>query len=577
MNRNVESHFSELPSIDIERSIFDHSHTHKTSWNCAELIPFYIDEVLPGDTFNVSTSFVARLQTLLNPIMDNVYLDYYYFFVRAQNTWTHWKEFMGENNDSAWIPQNEYSVPKINSPENGWSTGTIADYFGIPVGVEFSTADGSDKLAPIALPFRAYAQICQEWFRDQNLSDPLNIPLGDSNQTGSNGSSYINDVANGGKPFLVAKYHDYFTSCLPSPQKGNAVSFGANPIASISGNLPVYTKSDNIPEAYLKDNHYLNIVNGVNGNTYTTNKGLGTYYLSGDDAHSVMNRYGSTTSNPDDGYPIPANLWTDLSGATLSVSGVSFTINELRLAFQLQKFYEKWSRAGSRYRETLRYMFGCTPEDQMIYIPEYLGGHRVPIQIHQIVNQASSSGEYLGDVGAMSNTASVEDDFIKSFSCHGWIIGVACVRYDHSYPQGLSKLWTHDDRFSYYFPVFANIGEQPVYTYEIDATQYAGKNRTDVFGYQEAWASPYRYSPDRVSGEMRPGISNSLASWHLSDYYQAQPELSDSWIREDKTNIDRVLAVTSSVSNQIFADFYIKATVTRAMPMYSIPGLIDHH
>ena len=240
MNRNVESHFSQLPSVDIERSIFDHSHTHKTSWNIGELIPFYVDEVLPGDTWKVDTSFVARLQTLLTPIMDNVYLDYYYFFVRSQNTWSHWKEFMGENSDSAWIPENEYTVPKINSPENGWNVGTIADYMGIPVGVEFSTADGTDKLAPIALPFRGYAQICQEWFRDQNLSDPLNIPLGDSNQTGSNGSSYINDVANGGKPFLVAKYHDYFTSCLPSPQKGNPVSFGANPIVSGNSSLPVF-------------------------------------------------------------------------------------------------------------------------------------------------------------------------------------------------------------------------------------------------------------------------------------------------------------------------------------------------
>lgn len=578
MNRNVESHFSELPSVDIERSIFDHSHTHKTSWNVGELIPFYVDEVLPGDTYNVTTSFVARLQTLLTPIMDNVYLDTYYFFVPSRITWTHWKEFMGENADSAWIPQVEYPIPKINSPENGWNVGTIADYMGIPTGVEFSTADGTDGLAPIALPFRAYALICQEWFRDQNLSDPLNIPLGDSNQTGSNGSSYINDVVNGGKPFLAAKYHDYFTSCLPSPQKGNPVSFGASPIATISGNLPVYTGADNSKIESPAEMHW----------RYTSYQDQGPVNLTRSKNVTVVGEKGTdtdtrkTTYNANDqtdvGYGIvPANLYADAAAASLSVSGVSFTINELRLAFQLQKFYEKWARAGSRYRETLKVMFGVTPADSRMMIPEYLGGHRVPIQIHQVTNSAASSGEYLGDVGAMSNTADVHEDFVKSFTEHGYVIGVCCVRYDHSYPQGLSRMWTHDDRYSYYFPVFANIGEQPVYTYEIDATQYAGKKRTDVFGYQEAWASPYRYHSDRVSGEMRPGISNSLASWHLSDYYVAQPELSDSWIREDKANVDRVLAVTSSLSNQVFADFYIKATVTRAMPMYSIPGLIDHH
>ena len=230
MNRNVESHFAELPGVDIERSIFDRSATHKTSFNTGELIPFFWDEVLPGDTFNVSTSLVARLQTLLTPIMDNIYLDTYYFFVPNRLTWEHWCQFMGENSDSAWLPAVTYNMPRIASPENGWNVGTIADYLGVPTGVEFYTSAGTveaplDNLAPDALLFRAYALICNEWFRDQNLSDPLNIPTGDSDQTGSTGSSYVNDVANGGKPFKVAKYHDYFTSCLPSPQKGPAVTF----------------------------------------------------------------------------------------------------------------------------------------------------------------------------------------------------------------------------------------------------------------------------------------------------------------------------------------------------------------
>ena len=566
MNRNVESHFSELPKVDIERSIFDRSSSHKTSFDVGELIPFFIDEVLPGDTFNVTTSCVVRLQTPLTPIMDNLYLDTYYFYVPNRIVWSHWKEFMGENSSSAWIPESEYNVPRLVPPAAGWNVGTIADYFGIPVGINSS---GKVIRSPIALPFRAYAAICDQWFRDQNLSDPLNYSVGDSNENGSNGSNYVNDVALGGKPFKVAKYHDYFTSCLPAPQKGPSVGLFPNSPNTAVNNFgsyalhyaPVYARNANVvfdttnPRFRLK----MQTANDTERNVVQV----------ATETTGVSDIKWSTSTS---GGLSPSNLWADLSQ-----SGI--TINELRAAFQVQKYYEKNARAGTRYREILKEHFGITSSDARLQIPEYLGGHRIPLSIHQVANQSQGESDFLGDLGAMSNTSDVHEDFIKSFEEHGFVIGVCCVRYDHSYPQGLERFWCRTNKLDYYFPVFANIGEQIVYRDEIYYKAYDDQSAfvsNMVFGYQEAWAE-YRYKPSRVSGEMRPGVSNSLATWHLADYYDSMPTLSDSWIREDKGNVDRVLSVTSSTSNQVFADFYVKNIATRPMPVYSIPGLIDHH
>lgn len=555
MNRNVESHFSQLPSIDIQRSIFDRSSTHKTSMNAGELIPIYVDEVLPGDSWRMTTSKVVRAQTMLTPIMDNIYLDTYFFYVPSRLVWTHWKEFFGENNTSAWIQPVQYAVPAISSPSGGFVTNTIADYMGLPVGVSWNA---TDKFAPSALPLRCYAKICDDWFRDENLTDPLNIPTGDSNQTGSNGTNYINDVANGGMPFKVAKYHDYFTSCLPDPQKGPAVTFGTT--AKIDDDAVVRTKSTDHRSTFSTAMHY--VQNGGLGTTGTT---LGMTSAGGAVAGGSAVS-GSHNIEPSNLYAITKDL---------TVSGASFTINELRLAFQLQKFYEKQARGGTRYIEILKQHFGVTSPDARLQRSEYLGGNRIPIAIHEVTNSAQSSNDFLGDLGAKSVTSDIHEDFERSFTEHGYVIGVCCIRYDHSYPQGLERFWTRKSFEQFYFPVFANIGEQPVYDCEIYADATTMANDT-VFGYQEAWAD-YRYKPDRVSGEMRPGIANTLASWHLADYYSEKPTLSDGWIREDKTNIDRTLAVTSSVANQFFADFYFQCITTRPMPTYSIPGLIDHH
>ncbi len=568
MNRNVESHFALNPTrIDLSRSTFDRSSSVKTSFNAGDIVPFFLEEVLPGDTFNVKSSKVVRMQTLLTPMMDNVYLDTYYFFVPNRLVWKHWKEFNGENTESAWIPETTYEVPQITSPANtGWAVGTIADYFGIPTGVP--------NLSVSALPFRAYALIMNDWFRDQNLSDPLVVPDDDATVSGVNTGTFVSDVAKGGKPYIAAKYHDYFTSCLPSPQKGPDVVI---PVAS-AGNYPVLTKAEVVP------NPSNVILSGFTSGTPASGadniKGnVGLYgefdlrsgYQNTGKLEVRPNNYLQDFTTFNNGF-VPTNLWAVSDG-----NAASATINQLRLAFQIQKLYERDARGGSRYIEILKSHFGVTSPDARLQRPEYLGGNRVPININQVIQQSgtgSGSSTPQGTVVGMSQTTDSHSDFIKSFTEHGFIIGVMVARYDHTYQQGLDRMWSRKDRFDYYWPVFANIGEQAVKNKEIFAQ---GNTEDDeIFGYQEAWAD-YRYKPNRVTGEMRSAYAQSLDVWHLADDYAQRPSLSDSWIREDKTNIDRVLAVTSSVSNQFFADIYIQNRATRPMPMYSIPGLIDHH
>ena len=574
MNRNAESRFALNPtSLDMARSKFVRPQSHKTTFNAGDIIPIYVEEVLPGDSHQIDTSYLVRTQPLVAPIMDNIWLDTFYFFVPNRLVWDHWQQFMGENTDSAWIPQAQYSVPQIKCPQGGWNVGTIADYLGIPPQVDLGDTSVS------ALPFRAYALICNEFFRDENLSDPLNIPTGDSNQTGSNGSSYINDVANGGMPFKASKYHDYFTSALPAPQKGPDVSIN---LAGLSGSIPV-----------VGNGYNLGLSNGSNGF-------VGTYFANGVQVNtgsygvkSPNNTGGSgsaVTNNNGLGVPTKSELgdnleYSGLIGDLTGVSGESLiTINQLRQAFQIQKFYEKDARGGTRYIELLKSHFGVTSPDARLQRPEYLGGSHSQININQVVQTSQSSQDSaLGDVAAYSLTTDSHSDFIRSFVEHGFIIGLAVVRYDHSYQQGIERMWSRKDRFDYYWPLFANLGEQGIKNKEIYAqgssvvdSDTSVAYDEEIFGYQEAWAE-YRYKPNRISGEMRSIYQTSLDAWHLADYYTQMPSLSDSWIREDQNIIDRSLAVTSQVSAQFFGDFYIKDITTRCMPVYSVPGLIDHH
>ncbi len=556
MNRNVESHFALNPTrIDLSRSTFDRSSSVKTSFNAGSIVPFFLEEVLPGDTFNVKSSKVVRMQTLLTPVMDNVYLDTYYFFVPNRLVWKHWKEFNGENTESAWIPQTEYQVPQITSPAGtGWAVGTIADYFGIPTGVP--------NLSVSALPFRAYALVMNEWFRDQNLSDPLIVPDDDATVAGVNTGTFITDVAKGGKPYIAAKYHDYFTSCLPSPQKGPDVNI---PVATPAP-LPVVPRANIVPQSAWTNQPYHASPYDNLGMQFSKPYNFITFNTNGDQGS------GQSGSTSDIEAPVIDNLWAISDG-----NAAAATINQLRMAFQIQKLYERDARGGSRYIEILKSHFGVTSPDARLQRPEYLGGNRVPININQVIQQSGTgtgANTPQGTVVGMSQTTDSHADFIKSFTEHGFIIGVMVARYDHTYQQGLDRMWSRKDRFDYYWPVFANIGEQAVKNKEIYAQ---GNNKDDeVFGYQEAWAD-YRYKPNRVTGEMRSAYTQSLDVWHLADDYDRLPSLSDSWIREDKTNIDRVLAVKSDVSNQFFADIYIQNRATRPMPLYSVPGLIDHH
>jgi hypothetical protein len=565
MNRNTESHFSLSPHVDISRSRFDRSASLKTSFNAGDVVPFFLEEVLPGDTFSVDTSKVVRMQTLLTPMMDNVYLDTYYFFVPNRLVWDHWKEFCGENTESAWIPQTEYTMPQITSPAGqGWSVGTLADYFGIPTGVA--------GLSVSALPFRAYALIMNEWFRDQNLQDPLVVPTDDSTVAGVNTGTLVTDVAKGGKPFIAAKYHDYFTSALPAPQKGPDVTI---PVATggninIVGNgkaLAITDGTDLGSWAGLRDsrssvNYAVDL--GLNVGAVAANTGV---FAVVDGGKAV----GVPTLEQLAGHPENSGL----IGVQSAIAQAA-TINQLRLAFQIQKFYEQQARGGSRYTEVVRSFFGVTSPDARLQRPEYLGGNRVPINVNQIVQQSGTQSGTTpqGTVVGQSLTTDKHSDFTKSFTEHGLIIGVMVARYDHTYQQGLNRLWSRKDKFDFYWPVFANIGEQAIKNKEIFAQGNDKDN--EVFGYQEAWAE-YRYKPNMVTGEMRSAYAQSLDVWHLADDYSTLPSLSDSWIREDKANIDRVLAVTSAVSNQFFADIYVKNYCTRPMPMYSVPGLIDHH
>jgi hypothetical protein len=568
VSRNQNSRFSTLPKANISRSQFDRSSSLKTSFNVGDVVPFYLDEVLPGDTFKISTSKVVRFQTLLTPMMDNVYLDTYYFFVPNRLVWDHWKEFNGENTQSAWIPEVEYSIPQVTTPSGGWNIGTIADYFGIPTGVS--------GLSVSALPFRAYTMIMNEWFRDQNLVDPLLLDTDDTTRIGSNDAG-IDKVELGGKPFVAGKYHDYFTSCLPAPQKGPDVMI---PVTGAGASLPVVALNEDASAASGLSTFYNTVYTGF---ASTSNPEVRSYGVANNGtAPSVVSSEKSFPANlasipatgvdPKNGYPImPANLWAINTG-----SQAAATINQLRMAFQIQKLYERDARGGTRYTEILRSHFGVVSPDARLQRPEYLGGNRIPININQVI-QTSGTVEGSTPQGATAGQSLTTDrhsDFTKSFTEHGYVIGLLVARYDHTYQQGLDRLWSRKGRFDFYWPVLANIGEQAVKNKEI----YAQGTEVDdeVFGYQEAWAE-YRYKPNRVTGEMRSSAPASLDVWHLGDDYSALPRLSAEWIQEDAKTVDRVLAVQSSVSNQLFADLYVKNICTRPMPMYSIPGLIDHH
>ncbi len=598
MSRNTESRFAMNPTnIDMQRSTFNRNHSLKTSFNVGDIIPIFCDEVLPGDTFNVKTSKVVRMQSLITPLMDNMYLDTYFFFVPNRLVWEHWQEFCGENTTSPWVQQTVYQIPQLVAPAStGWTKGTIADYFGIPTNIP--------ELSVNALPFRAYALICNEWFRDENLQNPLNIPVGDSTVVGVNTGTFVTDVAKGGLPYKACKFHDLFTSCLPGPLKargdvmipfagfandytltpmpGQALVYGMNDVPLQMRYLNTQGVQSTYP-VYLGNNAY----DGSSSTWYkqlVPMKSLGTGNSGTVDTSTVQSTSGIQMNVASkEALNAISDTSNHLSGLYADISGFGVTINQLRLAFQIQKLYEKDARGGTRYIELLKSHFGVTSPDARLQRPEYLGGNRIPININQVVQQSETSTTPQGNTAAYSLTVDSHSDFMKSFVEHGYIIGVAVARYDHTYQQGLNRMWSRLDRFDFYWPVLANIGEQPILNKEIWCEGPTGTSGSDgysadgeVFGYQEAWAD-YRYKPSYVTGEMRSNYATSLDSWHLADDYNSLPYLGDSWIVEDSSNVDRVIAVSQRLADQMFGDFYFQCKTTRAMPLYSIPGLIDHH
>lgn len=551
MNRNSENHFALNPTnIDMQRSRFDRSQGHKTTMNGSDLIPIFVDEVLPGDSFSMDMSAAIRMSTPIYPVMDNCNIDTYFFFVPSRLVWEHWKEFNGENTLTAWEQQTEYEIPQLTSPSGGWAKGTVADYFGIPTKIE--------NISVNALPFRAYALIWNEFFRDQNLKDPAMVNLDDTTQNGTNSGDYVANGQLGALPLKVAKYHDYFTSALPEPQKGPDVLLPLGNMAEIKIAPEVLSEPNTTAEVT-----YITSVNNSAANATAI-------FLreTGNNASTLRWKNDGTTNN----YMLNeqyANLYADLSTAQAA------SVNALRQAFAVQRLYEKDARGGTRYREILRAHFGVVSPDARMQIPEYLGGSRHPINIDQVVQTSETTANSpQGNTSAYSLTNFVDNCFTKSFTEHGYIIGLAAIRTVNTYQQGIERMWSKKSRFDFYWPSLANIGEQPIYNKEIYAQGTDADN--EVFGYQEAWAD-YRYKPSRVSGAFRSNYEQTLDSWHYATYFEEQPYLSSEWIDETKVNIDRTIAVSSELEDQFLCDFYFKNVCTRPMPLYSIPGLIDHH
>lgn len=522
MSRHSVQHlFSQVPTAQIPRSKFNRSHGLKTTFDSGYLVPIFVDEVLPGDTFTMDCTLFSRVATLISPIMDNMYLDTFWFYVPERLLFEHFENMCGQQDNPT--DSTDYLFPTVKAPATkGFEVGSIADYFGLPTGVP--------NLEVRAEPFRAYNLIYNEWFRDENLQDSVPFTKADSD----NYSNY-NLLRRG-------KRHDYFTSALPWPQKGPGVelAFGGNAPVISNGSLKVSSSS---------------FPNATAGNLACTGSGSSS-------SVAVL------LQNDSGWYPLTyeSGLEADLTNVT------SFTINQFREAFQIQRWYERAARGGTRYTEIIRSFFGVISPDARLQRPEYLGGSSNRIDVNVIPQTSGTT-----DVSPQANLSAFAvgtngrgNGFSKSFTEHGWIIGLINVRADLTYQQGINRMWTRSTKFDMYWPTFAFLGEQAVLNKEI----YAQGNDSDdgVFGYQERYAE-YRYAPSQVTGKFRSTYAQSLDSWHLAQKFDNLPKLNAEFI-VDNPPIDRVIAVPSEP--QFLLDAWFNLSCVRPMPVYGVPGLMDH-
>lgn len=568
MNRNKDSGFNQVPQLDITRSRFKRRQDVKLTMNAGQLIPFYVDEVLPGDTFSIDQAAIIRMTTPIFPVMDNCHMDIYYFNVPCRIIWDHFKRFMGENDIGPWAQTQEYTIPQVKvtgtADKPAPYEGSIMDYMGIPTKVSKGT---NSAFSVNALPFRAYAMIWQEWFRDQNVDNPAinstadaTVNYTDDETKGMDATTpdleyILQNAYTGGRPLPVNKYHDYFTSALPSPLKAGEpvhIPLGNN------ANILMYTDKELTKPVWYDG--------GMLGPSWTETSG----YVKTDYKKAPIIGTNATMSNAENekGTPVSTGyLGADLNNATAT------TINQLRQAFQVQKYYEQLARGGSRYREMIYSLFHTKISDKTVQIPEYLGGTRITINMSQVIQTSGTTNESpQGNAAAISVTPYSGSMFTKSFEEHGYVIGVCCIRHDHTYQQGLERMWSRKTNLDFYYPVFANLGEQAILKKEL----YLTGTSTDeqAFGYQEAWAE-YRMKPNRISGKFRSNATGTLDSWHYGDNYKEAPSLSQAWMKEGDSEIQRTLAKDNEP--QFIMDTVIDNTSVRPMPMYSVPGLVDHH
>jgi len=561
--------FSDAPAMYMKRTKFDRSHVYKTTFNSGKLIPVFVDEVLPGDTTRMSINYFARLATPIKPIMDNIYLDWFFFFVPNRLVWEHWQNFCFEQEDPD--DSTDYVIPSVSATGNSDNSyvGSLWDYFGLPVNT-------SGNLSGIsALPFRGVYLIWNEWFRDENLQKSVKIQKGDNNEVlnsarASEQPSWVFTSDTNIVPGLACpprgKRHDYFTSSLPWTQKGPGVSVGLAGTATLVDPSPVsgyfvQQSNNSLGAAQLSEGGGVHGIYTGNG-TLTYQGGYGVSIA----GHSVNNSGSATvTAQPGSSW-LSKNSYADLDSSSI------FTINSLRTAFQMQKFYERLARGGSRYTEVLRSFFGVVSPDARLQRPEFLGSFTKMVNVNPIAQtSATDDTSPQGNLSAYGVTAAKFHGFTKSFVEHGYIFGFVCARADLTYQQGINKMWLRSTVYDFYWPTFAHLGEQAIELREIYAQ--GSEADTTVFGYQERYAE-YRYKPSQITGKFRSSVTGgTLDKWHLSQFFKNAPTLNEEFIVE-KPPIDRIIAVPSEP--EFLLDVGFRYTTVRPMPMFGTPGLVDH-